>query len=395
VAPGTNLVISYSTPTVDQNAWIGIYVPGQPAGQVLPACARVASGASGTVACNTGSLDGPGPYDVYYGYGYGSTYHQLAGPLQLTVTGARSTLSESAATVTQGANVRFSYTTPSPNYNNWVGIYPYGQPANFGQWKSYQWAVGSAGSVSFNAGSLSPGRYYVYLNYDDSYTVLTGPLTLTVTSPTVDSGAWSGYVVKNQDSSQVTATFTVPAVTCQSGENGPGSAFWVGIQSTDSSGSATLVMAGINVSCTSGQPGYGAWMVPSADNPVLDPLPNAVHPGDQVTATVDNQNNTGQYVMTVTDHTQDWSQSKVVTGGNDSTDYGAVAATSYNGGAFFSPMAVTGATVNGAPLAQFHPEADQEQTSFYQGTAGLDPGPLDASGEDFSFFWTSPPGEAP
>jgi hypothetical protein len=181
LAPGADVSISYSTAAVHGQAWIGVDVPGQPPGGVVAPCTRAAPGASGSVTCDTGSLDGPGQYEIYYGYGFGSGYHQLAGPVPLTVTGARSTLSASASTVARGASAQFSYTTPHPNYNNWVGIYPYGELASGGQWRSYQYAVGASGSVAIGTGSLSPGKYYVYLSYDDSYRVLTGPLTLTVT----------------------------------------------------------------------------------------------------------------------------------------------------------------------------------------------------------------------
>jgi hypothetical protein len=181
VSLGSTVDIRYSSPTAHDNSWVGIYVPGQPAGKVLPACARVASGTSGLVACGVGSLDGAGSYDVYYGYGYGPRYHRLAGPLALTVSGARSTLSASATSVSQGTNVQISYSTPKANYNNWVGIYPYGQLAGDGEWKAYQFAVNTSGTVTFSTAGLSPGRYYVYLNYNDSYTVLTGPITLTIT----------------------------------------------------------------------------------------------------------------------------------------------------------------------------------------------------------------------
>jgi hypothetical protein len=182
VASGTNVVITYSAPAAHQNAWVGIYSPGQPAGSVLPVCARIAAGTSGTVACNSGSLNGPGTYNISYGYGYGTTYHQLAGPIPLTVTGTPSTLSAPASTIAQGTSVQISYTTPDPNYNNWIGIYPYGQLAADGDWQSYQWAVSSAGTVSFTTSNLTPGQYYLYLNYNDTYTALTGPLTLTITS---------------------------------------------------------------------------------------------------------------------------------------------------------------------------------------------------------------------
>jgi hypothetical protein len=48
---------------------------------------------------------------------------------------------------------------------------------------------------------------------------------------------------------------------------------------------------------------------------------------------------------------------------------------------------VTNATMNGAPIGQTKPEADEQTPSIYGGTAGFDPTPLDATGMNFDFYW--------
>jgi Peptidase A4 family len=210
---------------------------------------------------------------------------------------------------------------------------------------------------------------------------------------TLTPGAWSGYVIKGGANDQVSATFTVPTVFCQTWQNGPGSAFWVGIQSTDSNGTTTIVQDGIGVNCTNGQPQYYAGMVPDAYAQVAVPLPDKVQPGDAITAAVYEFGS--WYAMAVSDPAENWNEFNFITGGADSSNWAAVAAESYNGGAFFYPVAVTGADVNGSPLGQFNPEADEQHPSIYQGTAGLDPSPLDASGQNFSFYWNGWPNLAP
>jgi hypothetical protein len=114
-------------------------------------------------------------------------------------------------------------------------------------------------------------------------------------------------------------------------------------------------------------------------------LPNPVQPVDRITAGVYEWGN--GYFTVLYDAVQNWSAVNYVQGGTGSTDYTAVAAESYNGGAYFDPLAVTGASVNWAPLSQSNPQAWEQSPGIYNGTAGLDPSGLDASGQDFNFHW--------
>jgi hypothetical protein len=217
--------------------------------------------------------------------------------------------------------------------------------------------------------------------------------TLGSDSWTGDRGAWSGYVVKGGDNYEVMATFTVSTLYCQSWQEGAGTALWVGIQSTDSNGTATIVQDGIGYRCgNGGQPQYYAWMVQNAYSQLPVPISNPVYPGDTITAIVYEMGST--YLMALDDTTENWFTFNSVTGGADSSNWAAVAAESYYGGAYLDPVAVTGAQVNGLPLGQFNPEADEQGPNIYNGTAGLDPSGLDSSGQDFNFHWNGQPGLA-
>jgi hypothetical protein len=99
----------------------------------------------------------------------------------------------------------------------------------------------------------------------------------------------------------------------------------------------------------------------------------------------------------VWDLSQVWTEIRYATLAADSSSYfwTAVGAESFHGGAYFDPVTVTYAEVDQAPIGQYNPEADEEQPSLYDGTAGLDPSQLDASGMDFSFYWNGSPSLAP
>ncbi len=206
------------------------------------------------------------------------------------------------------------------------------------------------------------------------------------------TGRWSGYVVKGRSNNEVAATFTVSTLSCQSGQDGVGTALWVGIQSTDSNGTPTIVQDGIGYRCGTGWPQYWAWMVPDAHSQQISALGDPVQPGDRISADVFEFGSV--YWMILEDPVENWWAIKTVTGGAASSNMAAVAAESFDGGAYFDPVAVTGAQVNDLPLGQSSPEADEEGTGFFNGTAGLDPSGLDASGQNFNFSWNGTPGLA-
>ncbi len=204
---------------------------------------------------------------------------------------------------------------------------------------------------------------------------------------------WSGYVVPGGAGSEVAATFTVPMVPtvyCESVQNGAKTYFWAGIESKDSNGNLTIVQAGIEYRCLNGQPYYSAFWVPDAySGGVAVSLPDPVQPYDRITVGVYEIG--GGYWVVLDDAVQNWSAANYVSDSAASAVYTAVAAESFNGGAYFDPVAVTGAQVNWAPLGQSNPQPWEQNPSIYHGSAGLDPSGLDASGQDFNFYWNVPP----
>ena len=209
---------------------------------------------------------------------------------------------------------------------------------------------------------------------------------------------WSGYAVRyqsstgtNGDNYEASALFTVPTPICSSGENGPETAFWVGIENPITP--LSLVQDGFAVSCSNGQPTYQVWYLPSAwSDGVPQYLPNTVQAGDDIFAYV-YTDPSGNYIEFLDDLTQKWYYWTQITGSAPGTDVAAVAAESFNGGVNFAPVAVTDAEVNDAPIAQSDIETDEQTPSIYNGTAGLDPSPLDsATGMNFTFAWNGTPG---
>ena len=100
-----------------------------------------------------------------------------------TAPAPTSTLTTGTPTVANGATVTFQYSTPptSANSDNWIGIYPTGVTPGSKSSLTWQYAPTSSGSLNFATSSLSgPGTYAVWYLYDNGYTALAGPLTLTV-----------------------------------------------------------------------------------------------------------------------------------------------------------------------------------------------------------------------
>jgi hypothetical protein len=95
-----------------------------------------------------------------------------------------STLTTTTPSVGNGSSVTFQYSTPAgtTSSTNWIGIYPVGvTPGSQGS-TTWQYATGGSGSLTFSTSKLKgAGSYAVWYLYNDGYTALAGPLTLTVT----------------------------------------------------------------------------------------------------------------------------------------------------------------------------------------------------------------------
>ncbi|MGK4578970.1 alkaline phosphatase family protein [Kitasatospora sp. HPMI-4] len=94
-----------------------------------------------------------------------------------------SALTTATPTVPNGSSVTFQYSAPaaSTSSTNWIGIYPTGVTPGQKASLTWQYAPNGSGSLTFGTGSLSgPGTYAVWYLYNNGYTALAGPLTLTV-----------------------------------------------------------------------------------------------------------------------------------------------------------------------------------------------------------------------
>jgi hypothetical protein len=102
-----------------------------------------------------------------------------------TQTIATPILTSSMPSVSKGTYAHFDYATPASKLNgeNWIGIYAAGSSPGNGSSTSWQYAPNGSGTVTFDTSSLSPGTYNVWYCYDNGYTVLAGPVTLTVANP--------------------------------------------------------------------------------------------------------------------------------------------------------------------------------------------------------------------
>jgi hypothetical protein len=218
----------------------------------------------------------------------------------------------------------------------------------------------------------------------------------------VTCGEWSGYVVTSQNIVQVSAQFQVPSISVYcpppstngaglASGNAPGALGWAGIQGPDADGSQAIIQGGIGWACNNGQASYYAWAVTNPTNGLAVHL-YPVSPGDLVTATVYAVDGFGDFQVDVQDWTEDWNQVTNVSGGPLSSGFSAVAVENDNGGVFFYPMQVTDAEMNGAPLGQLNPQLNVQDPVDYQVPdepvpLALVPGPLDGSGQDFTFAW--------
>ena len=80
-----------------------------------------------------------------------------------------------------GSPVTFSYTTPpaTSSAKNWIGIYKPGDTPGSQASTAWQYTPGTSGSATFTA-NYGAGGYKVYYFSNDGYSVLAGPISLTL-----------------------------------------------------------------------------------------------------------------------------------------------------------------------------------------------------------------------
>jgi hypothetical protein len=113
---------------------------------------------------------------------------------------------------------------------------------------------------------------------------------------------WAGYTSAGAAGTftSVSASWTEPAVTCTATDTF--SSFWVGL---DGDGTNSVEQTGTEADCNGGNAAYQGWfeMFPAA--PVF--FNNPVQPGDAISASVV-ANGGGAFTLTLTDSTQNWTQ---------------------------------------------------------------------------------------
>lgn len=177
-----------------------------------------------------------------------------------------------------------------------------------------------------------------------------------------DGGNWSGYVATGSGFSSVSASWTEPAVTCNSTKDlfAP----WVGI---DGYGSSTVEQTGVATDCSGGRPVYQGWyeMFPAA--PVY--YSNPVSAGDVINASVTRSGST--YTLTLTDSTKGWTQTvnKSLQARNVSAEVIVESPTSAYPN--FGKVTFSSATINGGSLSNYSPVAlDASNDSGFEDQTG-------------------------
>jgi hypothetical protein len=122
---------------------------------------------------------------------------------------------------------------------------------------------------------------------------------------TSSSSNWSGYAIPGSSFTSATASWTVPAANCGSGEQY--AAFWVGI---DGYSSSTVEQTGTDSDCVGGTPTYYAWYE-FYPRPAFEFGSMTIQPGDSMSASV--VYNGSEFTVTLKDVTAGESRSKTET----------------------------------------------------------------------------------
>jgi Peptidase A4 family len=188
----------------------------------------------------------------------------------------------------------------------------------------------------------------------------------------VQSANWAGYVASgsNGEATSVTSNWVQPAAHCTSGDQY--GAFWVGL---DGYTSSTVEQTGSEADCIGRSAEYAAWYEFYPAYPVYFNEP--VRAGDQFTGTV--SYTSSQFTVTLTDHTQSWTQShtQAVSGAaRSSAEVIAEAPCCTNSGnplplTNFGTVSFSSALVNGAGLCTTSPVELEMVSKTYNVTLPL------------------------
>ena len=176
----------------------------------------------------------------------------------------------------------------------------------------------------------------------------------TAASPAANAAAqtsvnWSGYAAMGTPGqfTSVSTSWTQPTVTCNA--TNTFSSFWVGL---DGDGTNTVEQTGTEADCSNGTAAYSGWWEMFPNAPVF--YQNPVAPGDAMSASV-TANGNGNFTLTLSDATQNWTQTTQQTNANAQLGSAEVIAEAPSNGnvlplSNFGTVTFNNAMVNGAAL---------------------------------------------
>lgn len=173
----------------------------------------------------------------------------------------------------------------------------------------------------------------------------------------IGSTNWSGYAVAGSNGAyrSVSASWTMPAVTCSSGDRD--ASFWVGLDGYGSH-SRSVEQAGTDANCSGRTAAYSGWYEIYPATPVY--FRTKVRPGDHFTASV-TFHGASTYKLVLKDSTRGWSHTVTQhqTGLDRASAEVITEAPSSASGvlplADFGAVRFTAARVNGKVLRKMHP----------------------------------------
>jgi hypothetical protein len=224
-----------------------------------------------------------------------------------------------------------------------------------------------------------------------------------MTGPTAPSGApgagnaaattsqnWAGYAAAGASGSftSVSASWLQPGVTCSFQQTF--SSFWVGL---DGDGTQSVEQTGTEADCSSGAAAYQGWYEMYPNAPVY--YDNPVQPGDAMSASVV-ANGGGAFTLTLSDHTQGWTQTTNQTSTTAQLGSAEIIAEAPSSGtvlplADFGTVSFGNAIVDGAALGNANAAALSMVSAAGVTEAvpsALTPSPF-TNGDDFSVTWDS------
>ncbi|WP_326822775.1 RICIN domain-containing protein [Streptosporangium sp. NBC_01756] len=92
-------------------------------------------------------------------------------------------LTSSTSTLAKGTDFTLEYSTPPDTVSakNWIGLYPAGAKPGDQDAIVWKYASGASGLITLSTGAVpGPGTYTAWYCHNDGYTVLQGPVTVTV-----------------------------------------------------------------------------------------------------------------------------------------------------------------------------------------------------------------------